>query len=87
MWTIWRMCLALSWVLYGMSVYLYYSDGEKQWGLSVLASGIVSLITFGSFYLINLTFGETDKKGKIVYPLVALLPGLLVYPTASFVSS
>jgi len=79
---LWGILSSLSWVTYGWSISLYFSDGEKGWALSIWCVVIFSLITFGFTFLLNVR----NLKTKAMYALIALLPGLLVFPTASFLA-
>ena len=75
---LWGLLSFLSWVTYGWSVHLYFSDGEKAWALSVWCVVILSLVAFGLTFSLSVRTSRT----KVLYALIALLPGLLAFPTA-----
>ena len=75
---LWGLLSLLSWVSYGWSIQLYFSDGEKAWALSVRCVVILSLVTFGLTFSLSVRTSRT----KVLYALIALLPGLLAFPTA-----
>ncbi len=78
----WGLLSFLSWATYGWSIRLYYSDGEKAWALSIWCVVILSLITFGLTFSLRVRTSRT----KVLYALIALLPGLLVFPTAFLIA-
>jgi len=79
---LWGLLIVLSWISYGWSISMYYSNGEKGWALSIWCVVIISLITFGFVFLLKVR----NSKNKALYAIISLLPGILVFPTAFLIS-
>ena len=79
---LWGLLSFLSWATYGWSIHLYYSDGEKAWALSIWCVVLLSLITLG----LTFSLSVRTSKTKALYALIALLPGLLAFPTALLIA-
>lgn len=79
---IWGLLSALSWVTYGWSISMYYSNDEKGWALSIWCVVIFSIVTFGFTFLLSVR----NSKNKALYVIISLFPWILIFPTALLIS-
>lgn len=79
---IWRLLVLLAWADYLFSIYMFY-DVERIWIISLWSTALLSLAAFLFYYW---RIRKTELAGKmpwkISFPLISVLPGILVYPTA-----